>query len=202
MKIKTRKMVVITVLVIGILLFSVNGIVAIPFSLNFGLTKERDSCNKYWPFGYAFGANIFYPIRENIMIGGRLSYRRWYRKSARYDLSCRSYSSSTPQLIELYPTIRIINPIAQGSPINILVQLGAGYGIYDIEISRSYYIHEGSLDLDQDDIAPGIYFGMGIMFMNPRGLNFEIYPEMSILHTENKFIKIYSINFGIGLSGH
>ena len=195
-----NKVLVIICIIFGILSFTVNNIIAIPMSLNFGLTKEIDSCNEYWPIGYTFGANIFYPMRENILIGGRLSYHRWHRKSARYDLNCQLHSTSSPQLFEICPTMRIVNPFSKGSFVNVLVQLGAGYGIYDIEVNESYYSHVKNSYFDKDEIAPIIYIGMGIMFTNPQGLSFEIYPEIKVLHTQNNFIQLYSINFGIGFT--
>lgn len=72
-----RKSLIISISILSILFCISSGHTQnLSYAPNFGISKAVGEESEYWKAGFSVGANLFYSLSNNFLLGGRIAYNR------------------------------------------------------------------------------------------------------------------------------
>jgi hypothetical protein len=167
-------------------------------SVNGGISGLTGDGSEYWNIGFTGGVNGFYQFTPYVLFGGRISYSRWTPDEDKL-ISDLPYTdiewdiSGSLSSIEIAPSLRLLVPMNEETPVRPFAQLGVGLYLLsaDANIEATYLGDTYNFSSEESENKVGVSFGAGV------DIKFiEILPMYTIVATEGESTKYYSINVG------
>ncbi len=153
--------------------------------VDFGLSQGLDDATENWNMGFSAGANGFYLVNPNSMVGLRVAYNRW-----------GADEEVLPTLVDEYVTITEIAPAFRFSTawetlFNFYGQVNAG--LYMTRYSDDI----GALELEAESDRFGIGIGGGIAIGDYESYTFEIKPLFHFVFPSDKSYEYMSLSAAV-----
>lgn len=158
----------------------------IEYTAKAGLSMPFGDLGDLFKMGFCLGIDGFTRYRDNIYIGGSITYNRWGIDS---DLGGDNADGSG-SMIEFVPKVRYFFNMSEDTNKRFYAQGGLGFYrfAFDYEWETDFNIPgvpEETVKVDESEIDLGICFGGGIIIEQSESFTWEIRPEVHIVFADD-----------------
>jgi opacity protein-like surface antigen len=176
-------------------------------SLIGGISKELGTSFEQFNWGFNVGANLFFYLDDNLMLGLRAAYNRWTPDETEFLESAEGVVEGDVDgdafVIEIVPSLRLTTnyPV---STINFFAQVGAGLFVVNTDVTV-----EGVSETDafiQETFGEdsrgrfGFNVGAGLSFGSPQYISVDLYPMYNLIFLgESSTLQYLTVNLAVGI---
>ncbi|MBD3180270.1 MAG: hypothetical protein GF417_12230 [Candidatus Latescibacteria bacterium] len=158
----------------------------IEYTAKAGLSMPFGDMGDVYKMGFCLGIDGFVHYKDNIYIGGSITYNRWGVDSDLFG----DNTDGSGSIIEFVPKGRYVFDKSEGSNKTFYAQAGLGFYrfAWDYEYETDFNIpgvDEETVDVDDSEIDLGICFGGGMIIAQSESFTWEVRPEVHFVFADD-----------------